>query len=80
MSLLDKYDIIEEFFGLSAISIKNISGTRRERDLKTSEILEGYHILEPNNCSKRTLTALWKQIEQQYKDDELVPELKKNLE
>lgn len=81
LSLLDKYNIIQEFFGLSAISIKNISGTKRERDLKTQEILEGYHILEPTNFKrlKSIISTLEKPASKRTEKEihEIVPLLSK---
>ena len=37
------------------------------------------NVLDPNNCSKRTLTALWKQIEEKEKDKAVVETIKENI-
>lgn len=37
------------------------------------------NVLDPNDCSKRTLTALWKQIEAKEKDKNVVETIKENI-
>lgn len=37
-------------------------------------------ILEPNRCTKRTLTALYKQIEKKVKDPEVIDKIKASIE
>ena len=40
---------------------------------------ESENVLDPNNCSKRTLTALWKQIEAKEKDKNVVDKIKESI-
>ena len=38
------------------------------------------NIFEPNECSKRTLTALWKQLQQEFQDQpDIIEKIKENI-
>ena len=50
--LLEKYLVIKEFFGLSAINIENISRTYRERQMKIQQIRENFNILSQYDTNR----------------------------
>ena len=52
MTIIDKYLIVKEFFGLSAINIDNVSRTFKERQEKTLEMKTNFNILESSNTER----------------------------
>ena len=62
MGVIEKYLVVKEYFGLSAINIENISRTFKEREMKIQQIKENFNVIEPNNYSrlKNIILALQK--------------------
>lgn len=81
MSHLEKYLIIKQYYGLSAINIVNTSKTFRERQMKIAQIKENFNILENDNFPrlKSIIKTLNKPTEKRQEKElqEIVPLLQK---
>jgi hypothetical protein len=49
MSNIEKYDVINDYFGVSAIQIENISRTYRERQMKVKLLNENFNVIDGDN-------------------------------
>jgi len=60
MTHLEKYDMLNDFFGVSAIQIENISRSYRERQMKVKMLKENFNVIDGNNHERLTeiITAL----------------------
>ena len=69
-----------ENFRESYMHLTNYSLNKKSRDFVDEEDVQD--IFEPNRCSKRTLTAIYKQLEVEYakKYPNIVEEVKKSIE
>ena len=65
MTHLEKYDMLNDFFGVSAIQILNVSRTYRERQMKVKMLNENFNVIDGNNHERltRIVTALKRPIE-----------------
>lgn len=65
MTHLEKYDMLNDFFGVSAIQIQNVSRTYRERQMKVKMLNENFNVIDGKNHERltRIVTALKKPIE-----------------
>ena len=83
MDHLEKYEIINDFFGISAIHINNVTKTVRERKTKIRKLEENFNIINWDNFDKLTevITSLKKPIEKRAdKDLELITPLLEEID
>ena len=52
MSLLKKYNVLLEMFGIQAITLENITQTERERKVKVQALKDDFHIIEDDDYER----------------------------
>ena len=83
MDHLEKYEIINDFFGISAIHIDNVTKTLRERKTKIKKLEENFNIIDRENFDRLTevITSLKKPIEKRAdRDVELITPLLQEID